>query len=197
MCKYANMQIKSSYHYCALNGPVAAGIKDLLRCSGLHFGAISVWVKMLLSITSGAWRGWAGLMVTDFSFESILLSATCWTFSSSDPSTEPTCFSKFVYSVPVCCVDPFLPRRPQHQTNHHVVDTVEQRLTDVSLLRKLNCLCPSVYTASIWLFQSNLMCNCTSRYLWLNTTLMVVIGVGWVLLQPHLKSKTSRFLTTL
>lgn len=107
------------------------------------------------------------------------------------PEHRADLLDKFVYSVPVCCVDPFLPSRPQHQTNHHhVVDTVEQRLTDVSLLRKLNRLCPSVYTASIWLFQSNLMCNCTSRYLWLNTILMVVIGVGWVLLQPHLKSKT-------
>lgn len=33
---------RSSYHYCALNSPVAAGKKDLLRCSDLHFGAISV-----------------------------------------------------------------------------------------------------------------------------------------------------------
>lgn len=69
-------------------------------------------------------------MVTDFSFESILCHPL--DFLKFRPDHRADLLDKFVYSVPVCCVDPFLPSRPQQQTNHHrVVDTVEQRLTDV------------------------------------------------------------------
>lgn len=56
-----NMQTWIEY-YCALQS-----------YSSLHCGALSLWLKMLLLITSRAWRGCAGLIIIDFTFKRIIL----------------------------------------------------------------------------------------------------------------------------
>lgn len=53
MCKYANMWIQSYYfYYCMLNSLIAASIKDPLRYWDLHFGSVSLLLKVKLFIAA-------------------------------------------------------------------------------------------------------------------------------------------------
>lgn len=101
---------------------IATGMKDFLWRSVLHFGAISLLLRVLRWSITEACMGWQRLSITQRSFFSILLSDTS-RFSSLTPRIEPA-FQISLFSLLASAV--FTPL-PQHTAaknafNHSVIE---------------------------------------------------------------------------
>lgn len=91
--------------------------KDFLLRSDLHFGAISLWLKVLLLITPRAWSECEGLFIIDLSLESILHCdcVKCYT------DNRASLFDQFVDSVSISQAGTLSPAHhsKEQSTSHH------------------------------------------------------------------------------
>ena len=75
------------------------GRKDLLWCSVVHLGGLSLRLKVLWYDFSVVCRGWEALSIIPSSFPSILLSKTFTKGSSSTLRKEPAFFDELIESI--------------------------------------------------------------------------------------------------
>lgn len=87
-----------------LSWVMAAGRKDLCKCSFLHRGMRNLLLSVLSTLSVG-WNRWEWLLMMTVSLDSILLSTANSTVSSLDPVTDPV----LLMSVDVLCNDAALP----------------------------------------------------------------------------------------
>lgn len=117
----------SAMNYMALNNLLAAVRKDFMLCSDLHFGGISLWMRVLCRNTCKAWRRCVELLMMVFSLETVVLSATS-AVSILIPVIELAFFYEFVQSVSISSASTLPPAHHKEQStgNDRLFDSAQQ-----------------------------------------------------------------------
>ncbi len=157
---------------------MATGRKDLLWCSVVHLGGLSLLLKVIWYDSIVTCRGWEALSIILSSFLSILLSDTFTKDSSSTLRTEPAfLMSLLSYLSLLSCLSSISclhPAAPAHYSveddagHHRVIKHLQHGSVDIEWSSESpeKILWPFLYRASVFLVQSILLSIWTHRYLY-------------------------------